>query len=93
MLLYFIVFAEPSMFTYQPILPAGGHMTFSFSGDDDVWVFINDQLVLDIGGVHGRVAKTIDLTTMNPKLVAGQIYSLDLFNAERHTGVILLAYY
>jgi fibro-slime domain-containing protein len=66
-----------TVFTYN------GGETFSFSGDDDVFVFINGQLVIDLGGVHSREQQSISLDTLT--LTAGQQYPLDLFNAERHT--------
>ena len=57
---------------------------FEFLGDDDVWVFINNRLAVDIGGQHAQVAGSVDLDTLG--LVPGETYPFHIFYAERHTS-------
>lgn len=55
---------------------------FEFLGDDDVWVFINNKLVVDIGGVHDRRNGAVDLDTLG--LVEGKEYTFHIFYTERY---------
>jgi fibro-slime domain-containing protein len=61
---------------------ADGDQYFKFIGDDDVWVFIDDRLVIDLGGVHTAVEQFVDLDRLG--LEDERVYSIDFFFAERH---------
>ena len=55
---------------------------FRFVGDDDIWVFIDGWLVIDLGGVHSSCEQFVDANRLG--MADGETYRLDFFFAERH---------
>ncbi len=64
-----------------------GGEVFNFNGDDDLWLFINGRLAIDLGGLHPALPGSVSLDEKATELgiQPGHMYSMDIFHAERHT--------
>jgi fibro-slime domain-containing protein len=76
-------------FQYQ----AAKNATLTFNGDDDVWVFVNGKLTVDISGTHPRTEESVTVNAATKDmdgnflgLVEGKIYEIVVFQAERNTN-------
>jgi fibro-slime domain-containing protein len=62
------------------------NLKFNFTGDDDVWLFLNNRLAMDIGGCHQKVSDSAIVDNITPALTNGTVYNFDFFYCERHSA-------
>jgi fibro-slime domain-containing protein len=76
-------FTLATMLTFHYV---GGEV-FDFSGDDDIWVFVNRHLAINLGGLHQRESASVSLDAHAAEfeLSPGTTYAIHIFFAERHS--------
>jgi len=72
-------FESHADFYYDP------EQVFYFSGDDDIWVYINRKLVIDLGGAHLAAPAHVELKNLGLGLEEGNLYPIDIFFCNRRT--------
>ena len=78
-------FESHANFTYR------SGMQFMFRGDDDIWVFIDNKLAVDLGGTHLAAPGYVKLDTLKGSsgnlLTPGETYDIDIFFCDRRTDM------
>jgi len=77
----FFCFESHADFYYDP------SQVFYFRGDDDIWIYINKKLAIDLGGTHLAAPGKIDLGAKAAELglVEGELYPIDIFFCDRRS--------
>ncbi|KFI97997.1 fibro-slime domain-containing protein [Bifidobacterium stellenboschense] len=80
---YHYAMKSNGVFTYHK----GAGQFFDFTGDDDVYLFVNNKLAIDLGGAHTADSESVDLDKQADSLGLkdGKTYRFDFFYMERHT--------
>jgi len=81
-------FAFTSEVRYWFKYEGGKSYTLDFIGDDDVWVFVNKKLAVDLGGIHTPVGGAVTINNQTAGkfgLSDGNVYEISVFQAERQT--------
>ncbi|EGC36621.1 hypothetical protein DICPUDRAFT_150858 [Dictyostelium purpureum] len=85
---YYDLYGNPEAFHFcmaiHSSFPYNGGEEFRFAGDDDVWIYFNNQLLVDLGSIHPIAEKVVMLDEIQG-LIPGNYYDFDMFYCERHT--------
>lgn len=77
---YYFTYEVNASFTYQGC----AEQVIWFQGSDDCWIYIDDKLVIDLGGVQAETGQVVEIDRL--RLEPGKTYSFRLFYAHRHAG-------